>query len=193
MKAAGLTRALTALRPSCYNRKYAVGVAQLAEHRTVAPDVAGSIPVSHPRIQSTCRKIKSPQIYGKSFPTRSQRIIRRSAGYRDAHAVIFLHYDRAGSTVLFDSLVDRGRVLFRQAVADKVVVDPHESADDPAFIVPMPHHRFHLAWRVVLIPDAGENRHLSEIPTRTWIVSSTAGIDLKMHSIHRARKFLVDF
>jgi hypothetical protein len=27
----------------------AVGIAQLAEHRTVAPTVAGSIPVSHPR------------------------------------------------------------------------------------------------------------------------------------------------
>jgi hypothetical protein len=26
-----------------------VGIAQLAEHRTVAPTVAGSIPVSHPR------------------------------------------------------------------------------------------------------------------------------------------------
>jgi hypothetical protein len=25
-----------------------VGVAQLAEHRTVAPDVVGSIPISHP-------------------------------------------------------------------------------------------------------------------------------------------------
>jgi hypothetical protein len=34
---------------NCYNRKVAVGVAQLAEHRTVAPVVAGSIPVSHPR------------------------------------------------------------------------------------------------------------------------------------------------
>ncbi len=30
--------------------KTAVGIAQLAEHRTVAPTVAGSIPVSHPRI-----------------------------------------------------------------------------------------------------------------------------------------------
>ena len=29
----------------------AVGVAQLAEHRTVAPTVAGSIPVSHPNFQ----------------------------------------------------------------------------------------------------------------------------------------------
>jgi hypothetical protein len=28
----------------------AVGIAQLVEHRTVAPTVAGSIPVSHPRI-----------------------------------------------------------------------------------------------------------------------------------------------
>ena len=28
--------------------KAAVGIAQLAEHRTVAPTVAGSIPVSHP-------------------------------------------------------------------------------------------------------------------------------------------------
>jgi hypothetical protein len=27
----------------------AVGIAQLAEHRTVAPTVAGSIPVSHPK------------------------------------------------------------------------------------------------------------------------------------------------
>ena len=33
----------------CYNRKVAVGIAQLAEHRTVAPAVAGSIPVSHPK------------------------------------------------------------------------------------------------------------------------------------------------
>ena len=33
----------------CYNRKVVVGIAQLAEHRTVAPTVAGSIPVSHPR------------------------------------------------------------------------------------------------------------------------------------------------
>ena len=30
----------------------AVGIAQLAEHRTVAPTVAGSIPVSHPRFSS---------------------------------------------------------------------------------------------------------------------------------------------
>ncbi len=28
----------------------AVGVAQLAEHRTVAPDVVGSIPISHPSL-----------------------------------------------------------------------------------------------------------------------------------------------
>ncbi len=52
MRSTKATGPRTALRPSCYNRKYAVGVAQLAEHRTVAPDVAGSIPVSHPRIQS---------------------------------------------------------------------------------------------------------------------------------------------
>jgi hypothetical protein len=30
-----------------------VGVAQSAEHRTVAPDVAGSIPVSHPILPIT--------------------------------------------------------------------------------------------------------------------------------------------
>src|SRR5579872_2278810 len=36
----------------CYNGDPAVGIAQLAEHRTVAPAVAGSIPVSHP-IRST--------------------------------------------------------------------------------------------------------------------------------------------
>ena len=29
----------------------AVGIAQLAEHRTVAPTVAGSIPVSHPKFK----------------------------------------------------------------------------------------------------------------------------------------------
>jgi hypothetical protein len=36
----------------------AVGIAQLAEHRTVAPTVAGSIPVSHPKFfprYKTCR------------------------------------------------------------------------------------------------------------------------------------------
>ena len=32
----------------CYNCGGVVGVAQLAEHRTVAPDVVGSIPISHP-------------------------------------------------------------------------------------------------------------------------------------------------
>jgi hypothetical protein len=31
-----------------------VGVAQLAEHRTVAPVVAGSIPVSHPKSLRPC-------------------------------------------------------------------------------------------------------------------------------------------
>jgi hypothetical protein len=66
MKAAGLTRALTALRPSCYNRKYAVGVAQLAEHRTVAPDVAGSIPVSHPRI-SPLERPRAPTVLRKNL------------------------------------------------------------------------------------------------------------------------------
>ena len=35
--------------PNCYNEVPAVGIAQLAEHWTVAPAVAGSIPVSHPR------------------------------------------------------------------------------------------------------------------------------------------------
>ena len=40
---------------ACYNRLsscyflHAVGVAQLAEHRTVAPDVVGSIPITHPK------------------------------------------------------------------------------------------------------------------------------------------------
>jgi hypothetical protein len=33
-----------------------VGIAQLAEHRTVAPTVAGSIPVSHPRITLPLRQ-----------------------------------------------------------------------------------------------------------------------------------------
>ena len=38
----------TCLRDGCYNCEGVVGVAQLAEHRTVAPDVVGSIPISHP-------------------------------------------------------------------------------------------------------------------------------------------------
>jgi hypothetical protein len=96
------------------------------------------------------------------------------------------------ATVLFDSLVDRASVPFGKAIAHKVVVDPHEPADYPAFIVPPPHHRFHLAWRVVLVPHARENRHFSKIPTRAWIVSSTAGVGLKMYSVYRAREFLVD-
>ena len=36
----------------CYNCGGVVGVAQLAEHRTVAPDVVGSIPISHPSYPS---------------------------------------------------------------------------------------------------------------------------------------------
>src|SRR6202011_508713 len=43
--------------------------------------------------------------------------------------------------ILFDSRVDRAGVLFGKAIAHKVVVDPHEPADYPAFIVPPPHHR----------------------------------------------------
>ena len=44
---------LTGARGGCYNRDTAVGVAQLAEHRTVAPDVVGSIPISHPNSHPT--------------------------------------------------------------------------------------------------------------------------------------------
>src|ERR1700690_3801870 len=96
-----------------------------------------------------------------------------------------------GATVLFDSLVDRAGVLFGKAIAHKVVVDPHEPADYPAFLVPPFHHSLHLAWRVVLVPYAGENWHLAKIPTRAWIVSLTAGIGLKMYSVDCAREFLV--
>jgi hypothetical protein len=39
-----------------------VGVAQLAEHRTVAPDVVGSIPISHPRVSIVCGKRNQPEI-----------------------------------------------------------------------------------------------------------------------------------
>jgi hypothetical protein len=42
-------RFLTLARLGCII-DLAVGIAQLVEHRTVAPTVAGSIPVSHPRI-----------------------------------------------------------------------------------------------------------------------------------------------
>ena len=51
-------------RSACYNQRPriarlaravafppTVGVAQLAEHRTVAPDVVGSIPIAHPSFQ----------------------------------------------------------------------------------------------------------------------------------------------
>src|ERR1700684_483054 len=89
---------------------------------------------------------------GHSFPTRLRAVI--------------LAPDCAVASVLFDSLVDRAGVLFGQAVAYKVVVDPHEPADYSALLVPAPHHRLHLAWRVVLVPHAGENRHLAKIPTR---------------------------
>lgn len=54
--------------------------------------------------------------------------------------------------VLFDCLVDRGSVFLGKAVADKVVVDPHEPADNAALLVPAAHDAFHLAWSVVLIP-----------------------------------------
>jgi hypothetical protein len=38
----------------------AVGIAQLVEHRTVAPTVAGSIPVSHPRNPASEVNCSSP-------------------------------------------------------------------------------------------------------------------------------------
>ena len=38
-----------------YNETPVVGIAQLAEHRTVAPTVAGSIPVSHPNFSFLTR------------------------------------------------------------------------------------------------------------------------------------------
>src|ERR1700733_3055194 len=93
---------------------------------------------------------------------------------------------------LFDSLVDRAGVLFGQAIANKVVVNPHETSDYPAFFVPAPHYRLHLAWRVIFVPQSGKNRHLSKIPTRARIVPSAARVGLKMYSVHRAREFLVD-
>jgi hypothetical protein len=38
------------------NSLHTVGVAQLAEHRTVAPDVVGSIPITHPKFSIILRK-----------------------------------------------------------------------------------------------------------------------------------------
>src|SRR5260370_8693260 len=55
--------------------KQAVGIAQLAEHRTVAPTVAGSIPVSHPRF--SC--LLNPYTSGAKSP-QSFLPIRRSPG-----------------------------------------------------------------------------------------------------------------
>src|SRR5207244_7095948 len=51
----------------CYNRQDTVGVAQLAEHRTVAPDVVGSIPISHP-------------ILSRLFSLRDIRRLRKRSG-----------------------------------------------------------------------------------------------------------------
>jgi hypothetical protein len=39
-----------------------VGVAQLVEHRTVAPTVAGSIPVSHPNVSVGCRAFRAVSV-----------------------------------------------------------------------------------------------------------------------------------
>src|SRR3984957_15383481 len=85
------------------------------------------------------------------------------------------HHDCAGATVLFDPLVDRGSVFFGQAIAHKVVVDPHEPADYPALIVPPPHHRLHLAGGAVLVPNARETRPARDRETRARIVSATVG------------------
>ena len=48
LRADAPTRFLTPAERGCIIN-LAVGIAQLVEHRTVAPTVAGSIPVSHPR------------------------------------------------------------------------------------------------------------------------------------------------
>jgi hypothetical protein len=39
------------------NSLHTVGVAQLAEHRTVAPDVVGSIPITHPILFHTSHSV----------------------------------------------------------------------------------------------------------------------------------------
>ena len=56
-----------------------VGVAQLAEHRTVAPDVVGSIPISHPSIllnPSSTNRFRERFFPGKN----SRRIIAKGSG-----------------------------------------------------------------------------------------------------------------
>src|ERR1700721_957167 len=78
--------------------------------------------------------------------------------------------------LLLDPLVDGGAGLLCQAIAHEVIVDPHETADDPAFLMPLPHHRLHLARRVVLVPHPGEKRHFAKIAARTWFVSVFARI-----------------
>src|ERR1700689_1926495 len=62
--------------------KTAVGIAQLAEPRTVAPTVAGSIPVSHPRIFSWLRPCLSASIrQGTSGAKASESLAHVDAGH----------------------------------------------------------------------------------------------------------------
>jgi hypothetical protein len=83
------------LKPAetCYLLFYILTMRKIVICAPVSSFVAVSgcfrFPSPTPEFKAPAAKIKSPQIYGKSFPTRNQRIIRRSAGYRDAHAVIF--------------------------------------------------------------------------------------------------------
>ena len=63
-----------------------VGVAQLAEHRTVAPDVVGSIPISHPIKSNGCRHLQSllqsPYRFGDCDPRNLLARFPRFIAYR---------------------------------------------------------------------------------------------------------------
>ena len=91
-----------------------------------------------------------------------------------------------------DGVVDGGGVLRGEAVADEIVVEPHEAADDAALVMPAGHDGLDLARRVVLIPEAGEDGDAAKVPSLAGIVAAAAGVGLEVNAVDGAGKLGVD-
>src|SRR5262249_16679680 len=90
---------------------------------------------------------------------------------------------KAGSAY---GVIDGAGILRGQAVPDKVVVEPHQTALDSTFHVPAGHNALHLAWSVIHIPQAWPDRHIAEIPSDAWVIPRAARVSLQVNTVDRS-------
>src|SRR5579872_4187460 len=88
--------------------------------------------------------------------------------------------------------VDCARVLSSESIANEIVIKPHEAAENVALTVPAGDDALHLGGGVYLVPQTGENRNASEIPSDAGIIPLASGVCLQVHSVHCARQLGVD-